>query len=165
MTKSTPHFRLLAIPFALLLLLLSTGCDPGAPNISFTSIEPNDGSGNAFYLPLAAASAGETPENKIVLRLRIKNDDPDTLRVSRVTFSFPGTQLAEIDMKGVDVVMSRSGKIGPGKSSNWSNGNVTLADDSKVRNAVYLPAPAPPQVKVSVWCADRAIASKDAIAV
>jgi hypothetical protein len=130
----------------------------GAPEISI-DVQPIEG-GKAFYLPIAAKAAGEPEMVKIVLRLVITNNYRDrVVKLSSIKFSFPGSSVPTATMQGVKIAMDpedSDGEIQPGKTAIWSNGRVDLdtteAGEDWVRNEVYLDAPAPPKVKVSVAC-------------
>jgi len=133
------------------------------PNLTI-AVEPVE-SGKAVYLPLAARAADQDPQVKIVLRLRITNNEASQVVVSGIQFSFPGSQVAPVDMQGVAFVLDPDGAttaaqamgaIQPGQTATWSNGVVDLNPDPNVNNTVsnvvYLPAPAPPQITASVSC-------------
>ncbi|HKI02211.1 MAG TPA: hypothetical protein VKK31_09535 [Thermoanaerobaculia bacterium] len=143
-----------------------------APEISI-DVQPIE-SGKAFYLPIAAKAAGEPEMVKIVLRLVITNNYRDrVVKLSSIKFSFPGSLVPTTTMQGVKIAMDpgdSDGEIQPGKTAIWSNGRVDLdtteEGESWVRNEVYLDAPAPPKVKVSVACegfSDPVTVTKDLI--
>jgi murein DD-endopeptidase MepM/ murein hydrolase activator NlpD len=134
-----------------------------APNLTI-SVEPLE-DGKAMYLPLAASAADQDPEVKIVLRLRIKNNESTVVTVNAIQFSFPGSSAPATDMQGVALILDPDGSttpaqamgtIQPGQTATWSNGVVDLDPDPKVTdnvwNVVFVPAPAPPQITVSVSC-------------
>ncbi len=133
------------------------------PNLTI-AVEPVE-SGKAVYLPLAAKAADQDPQVKIVLRLRITNNEANPVVVSGIKFSFPGSQVAPVDMQGVAFVLDPDGAttaaqamgtLQPGQTATWSNGLVDLDPDPDVKNIVsnviYLQAPAPPQVTAGVSC-------------
>ena len=135
------------------------------PNLTIAA-EPIE-AGKAVYLPLAAKAADQVPQVKIVLRLRITNDTepPQVVVVNAIQFSFPGSAAPSKNMQGIPLVLDPDGPttaaqalgaIQPGETATWSNGVVNLSSDpnvpNNVWNVVYLPAPAPPQIKVSVSC-------------
>jgi hypothetical protein len=128
------------------------------------AVEPME-AGKAVYLPLAARAADQDPQIKCVLRLRITNNEPTQVVVNAIQFSFPGSATPAKDMQGIAFVLDPDGAttaaqamgaIQPGQIATWSNGVVDLSPDPNVKNivsnVVYLPAPAPPQIKVSVSC-------------
>ena len=118
--------------------------------------------GKAYYLPIAAKSDGEHEMVKIVLCLRITNNESRPITLNGITFSFPNTDIS-IPMQGVKIAMDPAGEadpddgtIAPGTTAIWSNGLVDLDTsdgENKVRNEVYLNAPAPAKVKVSLMFA------------
>lgn len=127
-----------------------------APNLTI-AVEPVEG-GKAVYLPLAAKAKGEIAEFKLVLRLTLTNPGTCDLHVSGIRFAFPGSGFSAIDMQDIAAVLDPSGSLEPptangvvpaGSYSVWSNGVIPDTSDS---NAVYLPQPAPPQVRVEVSC-------------
>jgi len=128
------------------------------------AVEPME-AGKAVYLPLAGRAADQDPQIKCVLRLRITNNEPTQVVVNAIQFSFPGSATPAKDMQGIAFVLDPDGAttaaqamgaIQPGQIATWSNGVVDLSPDPNVKNivsnVVYLPAPAPPQIKVSVSC-------------
>ena len=132
------------------------------PNLSI-QVEPNVG-GKAAYLPVAASASDQPAIVKIVLRLRIMNNESSTVMVNGIQFSYPGSAAPSQNMQGVGLVLivdgakTPSANIGAGQTATWSSGAVDLDPDPKktnnINNAVYLPAPAPAKVKVSVSCAN-----------
>jgi murein DD-endopeptidase MepM/ murein hydrolase activator NlpD len=111
-----------------------------APKLAF-SVEPSE-SGKVLYLPIAAEIAGQNSSIKLILGLTITNNEAASVHVSGVTLSFPGSANAPVVMQvpGFD--------IPAGKSQFWANGIV----NNNSNNEVFLPAPAPPKVMVSVSC-------------
>jgi hypothetical protein len=127
-----------------------------APKIT-VDVQPTQ-NGKAYYLPIAAKSGGEPELVKIVLRLRITNNETRPITLNAITFAFPDIP---IPMKGEKIAMDPAGEadpndgvIAPGTTAVWSNGVVDLdtseAGENKVRNEVYLRAPAPAKVKVTL---------------
>jgi len=118
-------------------------------------VEPSE-SGQARYLPLAATTASRKTGVKIVLRLRLQNKSTVALKVTGITFSFPGSATPPVPMQGVN--LDGSLDLDPDEAAFWSNGRVDLDPDpdvdSFVNNSVYLVGPAPAQVKVDVKCKD-----------
>ena len=128
-----------------------------APKLS-VSVEPIE-SGKAVYLPLAAEASDKQPQIKIVLRLRITNNEAQKVDVSGIQFSFPASSVAPVAMQGVPLVLIEDGMkkkpsatIHPGITATWSNGAVSLDENTQISNAVYLNAPAPPKVEVHISC-------------
>ena len=130
-----------------------------APKITL-DVQPTQ-NGKAYYLPIAAKSAGEPELVKIVLRLRITNNETKSITLNGITFSFPNTPILVPSMKGVKLAMDPAGDadpndgvIAPGTTAVWSNGVVDLDTtedgENKVRNEVYINAPAPAKIKVSL---------------
>lgn len=135
------------------------------------AIEPAE-NGKATYLPLAAARAGQSGHAKLILRLRITNEEPNALTVIKIQFSFPGSGQGTIDMKGIALVLDPDGDatpaealgtIQPGQTATWSNGRVDLDPSEEVEdfheNMVYLAGKLPAQVRVHVVCSGFADAA------
>jgi hypothetical protein len=116
-----------------------------APKAVIT-LEPME-NGRAVYLPLAPKFEGAKAQVKIVLACLIKNNESSNLALSNVTFSFPGSSVPAKNMQGENLVTPA---IAPGASAWWSNGVVKLSETSTVDNALYLDAPAPSKVEVSL---------------
>ena len=127
-----------------------------APKIN-VEVQPTN-NGKVYYLPIAARSAGEPELVKIVVRLRITNNETRPITLSAITFAFP---TVPIPMKGEKIAMDPAGEddpnngvIAPGTTAVWSNGVVDLdtseAGVNKVRNEVYLNAPAPAKIKITL---------------
>ena len=134
-----------------------------APNLAI-AIEPQEGT-NVTYLPLAPARAGATARLKLVIRLRITNDEARTVTVTGIRFSFPGTRRLPIDMEGVSLAIDPAGDVGAaagggridaGTTATWSNGRVDLdtseAGKDMRDNMVYLDGTPPTQLRVHVTC-------------
>ncbi len=66
-----------------------------APKIN-VEVQPTQ-NGKAYYLPIAAKSAGEPERVKVVLRLRITNNETKPITLNDITFAFPDIPIA---MKG-----------------------------------------------------------------
>lgn len=122
-----------------------------SPNVAI-QVEPSE-SGKALYLPLAATSASGKTGAKIVLRLRLQNNGTAPVKVTAITFSFPGSSTPAMTMQGVN--MDGSLDLDPNEAAFWSNGRVDLDPDPKVdswvNNSVYA-GPAPSRVQVEVKC-------------
>lgn len=116
-----------------------------APNATIT-LEPMEG-GKAVYLPLAPKFEGAKAQIKLVLACLIRNNESSSLTLANVRFSFPGSSVAARNMQGENLAIA---PIDPGASAWWSNGVVKLSEEQTVDNAVYLDAPAPPKVEVTL---------------
>lgn len=130
-----------------------------APNIN-VDVQPTQ-NGKAYFLPIAAKAAGEPELVKIVLRLRITNNEPRAITLKDISFSYPNTNIMPSQMKGEKIAMDPAGEADPndgviaaGTTAVWSNGVVDLdtsaEGENKKRNEVYLNAPAPAKVKVTI---------------
>ena len=122
---------------------------PPGPPIT-VSVEPIEGP-DAVYLPLAPGTVNDVERAKLILRLLITNNAATSLTISKISFSFPGSGAPAKVMKGVDLVLKDGGVLTAGQAKWWSNGSVTLADDTKVKNQVYLDLPVPATVRVHVY--------------
>jgi hypothetical protein len=112
-------------------------------------VEPIEGP-DAVYLPLAPPTSNDLESAKLILRLLLKNTGAGSLTITGISFSFPGSGVSTKVMKGVDLVLKDGGVLTAGQQKWWSNGSVTLADDTKVKNQVYLDLPVPGSVKVTI---------------
>jgi Peptidase family M23 len=129
-----------------------------APNLNI-AVEPLE-SGKAAYLPLAPSADGGTAQLKIVLRLRIMNNEAAEVVVTGIQFAYPRSGVPASTMQGVALVLDpdgdqkpsdANGAIQPGQTATWSNGVVKIGSNT-VDNAVYLDTPAPAKVAVKVTC-------------
>lgn len=115
-------------------------------------MEPSSG-GKAFYLPLAPKAAGEPKQLKIGMRLILTNNSPDTLKVTGITVSFPGTNAILFKMD--DLLQSMdppTGKIRPGGGTlSWWTGKTTSGHQE-----IFLNKPAPSQMKIAIECKGHA---------
>jgi len=130
------------------------------PNLSI-SVEPNQG-GKATYLPLVAPTLGEVPKGKIVLQITITNPGPSAITITGISYAFPGSSTAAIDMQGVDAYFttyykdSGGATLSPGQTKVWSNGLVTLVpsdSSTQVNNAIFLAEPIPATIEARITCA------------
>lgn len=129
-----------------------------APALAIT-VEPTDGD-TAYYLPLVPAQKGDPPQFKLVLRLRITNNEGADVFLNGVFFAFPFGGVPNKDMQGIQLAMSypakespKDGRIGSGASTVWSSGRVNLTPTGTatwIRNEVYADLPAPASVTVRV---------------
>lgn len=116
------------------------------PNLDI-QVEPNE-SGKAGYLPLAPSTEGGTRLLKLVLRLQLKNKETSAVKVTAITFSFPGTSHAAVHMK--DINSYKNLDLAAGATTYWCNGKSHT--DSSIDNAVFISGDAPPKVKIEVEC-------------
>jgi len=134
-----------------------------APNLAI-AIEPQEGT-DVTFLPLAPPRAGATACLKLVIRLRITNNEARTVTVTGIRFSFPGTRRPAVDMQGVTLAIDPAGDVGAadgggriaaGTTATWSNGRVDLdtteAGEDFRDNMVYLEGTPPSQLRVHVTC-------------
>ena len=130
-----------------------------APKLAI-AVEPLE-NGKAEYLVTAAPTKSEQALTRVVLRLRITNNESVKVVVSGIKFSFPASGVGAFTMQGVPLVLDpdgptkpavAQGAIQPGKTATWSNGVVKLNEDTTIRNDVFLPPPVPANVTVSVTC-------------
>jgi Peptidase family M23/Polyglycine hydrolase-like, structural repeat len=122
---------------------------PPGPPVTVT-VEPIEGP-DAVYLPLAPATANDVEAAKLILRLRLTNVSASDLTISQISFSFPGSGIPAKVMQGVDLVLGDGGVLAAGQAKWWSNGSVTLANNTDVKNQVYLDLPVPATVRVNIF--------------
>jgi hypothetical protein len=137
------------------------GPPPNPYNSPMTiAVEPLE-AGDAAYALLAPTVAGGAEGAKLVLRLVLTNTGTQNLTVDGIDFVFPGA-IPTKSMQGVDILLNLdldpgdgvkmdNGVFMPGQSKTWSNGTVTLANNVKIKNQVYLPVPVPATVTVRVY--------------
>src|SRR5262245_869395 len=126
-----------------------------APNVTI-NVQPVE-SGNATYLPLVAPTANDKPKGKIVLRLDITNKGTSPVVINDIAYAFPGSQIANVEMQGVDQFFSGYYKesggatFSPGQTKTYTNGLVNLVPDdpnSQVNNAIFMDQPVPAKIEV-----------------
>lgn len=113
--------------------------------------------GKVYYLPLAPKSRDHEERLKIAVRLKIKHQDANhpQLTITRIVFSFPGTNLDVREMLRVQqYIHPDGGVLARGDTATWSNGSVRLANEDKAYNQIYLDRPAPQRLRISVHCAE-----------
>jgi hypothetical protein len=88
------------------------------PNLDI-QVEPKE-SGKAGYLPLAPTTEGGTPMLKLVLRLQLQNKESNAVKVTGITFSFPGTSYAAVHMQDINSYDNLN--LTAGKKAYWCNG-------------------------------------------
>ena len=124
------------------------------PPIDVTA-EPTD-AGALRWIRLAAPASGGTEQGKLVVRLRLTNTSTTAaVTVTGITVSFPGSSVDEVEMFRPDIVLGDGGTIPKNDAKWWSTGvvNVKDANDNVIEsayNAIYLPIPAPSQVRFSI---------------
>jgi murein DD-endopeptidase MepM/ murein hydrolase activator NlpD len=122
------------------------------PNLSL-QLEPLEG-GKIRYLPLAPSTQGGAELAKLVLRLRITNQEAKAIRVKGITVAFPGSNRPSIAMQGVNVDGSLN--LAPSTHALWSSGQVDLDPDPDVKdmvnNAMFIAMPVPSQGRVDITC-------------
>ncbi len=114
----------------------------GAPPVTFTAHPVV--SGKLAYLALAPVKEGGTQQVKIVTAFRMTNTSDETVTLTGVKYSFPGSNKAAITSEYV------SREIKAGESQWWSNGVVEYEEGKSVNNAIYMDAPAPAKIKVEL---------------
>src|SRR6476646_4131958 len=95
-------------------------------------VEPTK-SGKAEYLRLAARKSGGTTGFKLVLRLRLENNESHKVTVTGITFSFPGSTQNKKEMDHINGYDNM--ELAAGASTYWSNGIVP--EHEEINNAIY----------------------------
>ena len=116
------------------------------PNLDI-QVEPSE-SGKAGYLPLAPTEDGGSRMLKLVLRLHLQNKESSTVKVTDITFSFPGTSHAAVHMKDINSYDNLS--LVAGADTYWCNGKSHTT--AGIDNAIFLSGDPPPKVKIEVTC-------------
>jgi Peptidase family M23 len=129
-------------------------------------VEPTSGS-NLYYQAMAPSFKGGTARTKIIVRLRITNNESDKVRVTAIAFHFPGSNHSAIQMKAEtkalvpdspeQTAIEANGWIEPHITATWSNGTVNLTDDEdseQVFNQVYLTGTVPAKISIHIKCED-----------
>jgi hypothetical protein len=138
-----------------------------APNLTVT-VEPTAGN-KLYYQAMAPSFNGGTARTKIIVRLRIKNNEGKKVRVTAIAFHFPGTNRDPIPMKAEtkalvpddlpsgQTAIDNNGWINSGITATWSNGTVNLSEDEHPEqsfNQVYLTGSVPSQISIHIKCQD-----------
>lgn len=122
------------------------------PNLSI-ALEPTEG-GKVVYLPLAPTTSGSTSPAKLVLRLLLKNNESQAVKITGVSVSFPSSSQGTVVMQGVN--LDGSLDLAPGAQAFWSSGIVDLNPDPQVsntvNNAMFLAQPVAAKGQVAVSC-------------
>lgn len=111
--------------------------------------------GKVYYLPLAPKSLDHPERLKVAVQLKITHIDPgrEVLTIEDIQFEFPGTDLGLFTMVREDHYMKpRGGILAEGETATWCNGSVKTLSGEKRYNQIYLDAPPPPRLRVSVFC-------------
>ncbi len=112
--------------------------------------------GKVYYLPLAPKSRDHEERLKIGVRLQITHVDRrhDTLTITNINFSFPGTDLGfRIMAREQQYMDPEGGVLGRGETATWANGRVKTEDGEDRYNQIYLDGPPPPRIRVHIHCA------------
>lgn len=133
------------------------------PELTVT-VEPTSGD-KLFYQAQAPSLQGGTARTKIIVRLRITNNEDKKVQVTGIGFHFPGTNRSSIQMKAEtksivpdspdQTAIEANGWIKPGVTATWSNGTVDLTDDDdsdQVFNQIYLTGSVPPKISIHIKC-------------
>jgi hypothetical protein len=143
------------------------------PDLTVT-VEPTSGD-KLFYQVQAPAWLGGIAQTKIIVRLRITNNEDKKIRVTDIGFHFPGTDRNSERMEAItksivpdnteQSAIDVNGWIKPGVTATWSNGYVNLTDDDEpdqASNHVYLTGSVPPKISIHIKCEDFAdVVKKD----
>lgn len=98
------------------------------------------------YLALGPTKEGGTRQWKLVVGVRITNNEPQDIALTGVRFTFPSSQVPEAVMYRPDLVTD---PIPPGQSAWWSSGVVGVPNTKESKyNAVYHDLPAPAGVRI-----------------
>ena len=112
-----------------------------------------------YYLPLEAPTRDGTRQGKLALRLEITHVDPnhDTLTITGINFSYPGTQIPSQKMEHVPDcnTVPEDGVLHRGDTANWTNGTCLDENHNPTDwNQVYFDMPGPQFVRISIRCAE-----------
>ena len=131
-------------------------------------VEPTSGN-KLFYQAQAPALQGGTARTKIIICLRITNNEDKKVRVTGIGFHFPGTNRDSEQMKAEtksivpdgseQTAIEVNGWIGSHVTATWSNGTVNLTDGDdppQEFNQVYLTGSVPPKISIHIKCEDFA---------
>lgn len=107
----------------------------GAPKLNITA-EPAK-SGSVVYLSLAPKTSNQSPNGQLALKLTIKNNENQQVHVNKLVVAFIGPPNVNATVIPLDL------NIGANQQATWFFQPV---------NNITLPAPAPPQIKLSLTC-------------
>ncbi|SHG74665.1 Peptidase family M23 [Chryseolinea serpens] len=129
------------------------------------------------YLAQAPSFKGGTARSKIIVRLRITNNENKKVQVTHIAFHFPDSSIPKKGMEAVtkaidpddradgESTIDINGWINPHKTATWSNGTVNLDADGTQQafNQYYHDGPAPKKISIHVQCADfsEVVVTKD----
>jgi len=88
---------------------------------------------------------------KLVLRLQLRNTGTSALKITGITFSFPGTSHDAVPMKDINSYDNLN--LAAGAITYWCNGKSHTT--AGIDNAVFLTGDPPPKVKIEVTCKDH----------
>jgi hypothetical protein len=118
-----------------------------APNLSIT-VEPVE-TGNVVYLPLAAGTANNEPNAQLSLKLSIKNNESETVKVKSLTVGFPGSTVPSTT---VPVQFTRKKPDGSVETTDELVAGETRAWFFQPTNNIVLPLPSPASVSIALSC-------------
>src|SRR4029434_2962772 len=120
-----------------------------------------------YYQAQAPSFKGGTARTKIIVCLRIKNNESDKARVTGIAFHYPGSNREPDKMKAETKAIvpdtpdqsgiEANGWINPGVTATWSNGTVNLTDDEDTEqefNHVVFSGAVPPKISIHIKCED-----------
>lgn len=108
-------------------------------------LQPSVGD-RVVYLALGPTNEGGTRQWKLVVGVRITNNEPQDIALTGVRFTFPSSQVPEAVMYRPDLVTD---PIPPGQSAWWSSGVVGIPNTKESKyNAVNHDLPAPAGVRI-----------------
>ncbi|HEY9046086.1 MAG TPA: M23 family metallopeptidase [Ohtaekwangia sp.] len=128
------------------------------------------------YLAQAPSFNGGIARSKIIVRLRITNNENKKVQVTHIAFHFPDSNIPKKGMEAVtkaiapddrpgESTIDINGWINPHITATWSNGTVNLDADGtqQVFNQCYIDNPAPKKISIHVQCADfsEVVVTKD----
>jgi hypothetical protein len=87
---------------------------------------------------------------KLVLRLQLQNKESSAVKVTGITFSFPGTSHADVHMQDINSYDNLN--LAAGAKTYWCNGKSHTT--AGIDNAVFLAGDPPPEVRIEVACKD-----------
>ena len=135
------------------------------PKLTVT-VEPTSGD-KLYYQAQAPSVQGGTARTKIIVRLRITNNEDKKVRVTGIAFHYPGTNRDSDQMKAEtkalvpdtpdQTAIEANGWIDQGVTATWSNGTVNLTadeDSEQVFNQTYLTGAVPPKISIHIKCED-----------
>lgn len=136
------------------------------PKLTVT-VEPTSGN-KLYYQAQAPSFKGGTARTKIIVCLRIKNNESKKVRVTGIAFHYPGSTRnpKRMDAETKSIVpdpppdlsgIEANGWIEPGQTATWSNGVVNLTDDDDPEQAFnheVFSGSVPPKISIHIKCED-----------